>query len=135
MSDQTTCKVVQETLSEYVEGNLPPPRRQAVETHLAGCASCARDARRLEAMLLVLHGLPAREPSLDIWMEMAPKVAQIQHEQRLSVPARLRLRIGRFLSTIAAGSILFTQALAHNTESRMRKYLLQDPFGGQEGVR
>lgn len=135
MSDQMTCRVVQDALSEYVEGGLPPPRRQAVERHLSGCENCARDARRMESMLLVLHGLPAREPALDIWQEMAPKVAQIQHEQRLSVPERLRLRIGRFLSTIAAGSILFTHALAHNTETRMRKYLLQDPFGGQEGVR
>jgi hypothetical protein len=88
----------------------------------------------MAAMLHFLHhSLPKREPILDMWTELAPKIATYQAEERLTIPARLRLRTGRFLGTVAAGAILFTQALAMNTEARMRKYLITDPFFVGEG--
>ena len=105
------CGAVQEGLSEYLE-----------------------EERTLAALLNVLHRLPAREPVLDIWRELEPKVEAVLAEERLGMGARLQVRVGRFLSNLAAGSILFTQALAMNTEARMRKYLIQDPFlAGEEG--
>lgn len=128
------CQVVREALSEYVEGGLPPPLRQSVAAHLTRCLDCANEERDLTAMLNLLHQqLPKREPVLDLWTELAPKIAAIQAEERLTIPARVKLRAGRFLGTVAAGAILFTQALAMNTEARMRKYLLADPFLVGEG--
>jgi anti-sigma factor RsiW len=128
------CQVVREALSEYVEGGLPVPLRQSVAAHLAGCAHCADEERQMAAMFKFLHNtLPKREPVLDMWTELAPKIAAIQAEEHLSIAARLKLRTGKFLGTVAAGAILFTQALAINTEARMRKYLLSDPFLVGEG--
>jgi anti-sigma factor RsiW len=130
-----TCEGVQATLSDYVENTLSPSGRQKVEQHLAGCAGCAREAHQLQSLLSLLHDqIPAREPSLDIWAELAPKIEEFQAEERLSIPARLKLRTGRFLNNLATGSILFTQALAMNTQRRMQKYLISDPFqiGGEE---
>jgi anti-sigma factor RsiW len=130
------CEHVRHALSDYLEGGLAPPQRQSVADHLAGCEACTREERQLGLMLSLLHErVPRREPSLDIWAELAPKIAAVQAEERLSLPARVRLRGGRFLGNVAAGAILFTQALAVNTEARMRKYLVSDPFLVGEGER
>lgn len=124
-----TCHGVREVLSDHLEGTLPPSESAAVGAHLAGCSECTREARQLEAMLRLLHrDCIRREPVLDIWAELAPKVEQVMAEERLGVWGRLRLRSGRFWNNVAAGAILFTHALAMNTESRMHKYLLMDPF-------
>jgi anti-sigma factor RsiW len=124
-----TCPHVQAALSEYLEGGLPPPQRQSIETHLIGCADCAREKQELSALLrLFAERVPPREPSLDIWAELGPKVAAQVAEERLSLPARAQLRSGRFLNNVASGAILFTKALAANTERRLRKYVVSDPF-------
>lgn len=123
------CGHTREALSDYLDGGLDPPTRQTVAEHLMHCAACAQEERSLSAMLTLLHEqLPRREPALDIWAELAPKVAAIQAEERLGFPARMQLRAGRFLNNVAVGAILFTQALALNTAARMQKYLLTDPF-------
>lgn len=36
------CGRVLEALPDYLEGELPPRRREAVEAHLAGCDVCER---------------------------------------------------------------------------------------------
>lgn len=123
------CRRTRDALSDYLEGGLDPPTRQAVFEHLSGCEECAREERELAAMLrLVYERIPRREPSLDIWAELGPKVEAWRAEERLSAMERLRLRAGRLLGNVAAGAILFTHALAVNTEARMRKYLMADPF-------
>lgn len=37
-----TCKEMIEFLMEYIDGELPPDRREAFERHLGGCPSCVR---------------------------------------------------------------------------------------------
>ena len=128
-SGTTPCQHVQTALSEFLEGGLPPPQRQSIEEHLKGCATCAREARELSALLrLFREKVPPREPVLDIWAELGPKVAAHMAEERMSLPDRLRLRANRFLNNVASGAIMFTQALAHNTESHLRKYIITDPL-------
>jgi anti-sigma factor RsiW len=133
----TTCSRTRESLSDFLEGGLPPPDRRVIEEHLAGCEGCAREEQEMAAMLSLLHErVPHREPSIDIWAELAPKVAAFQAEERLGVGERVRLRTLRFLGSVAAGAIMFTHALAVNTEAHMRKYLTADPFRlavGEEG--
>lgn len=86
----------------------------------------------MEAMLRILHTLPPREPVIDLWAELAPKVAEIQAEDRLGVIERLQLRGHRFLSNFASGAILFTQAFAMNTQRKMQKYVLHDSYRVEE---
>lgn len=124
-----TCVHAREVMSDYLEGGLDPPARSSVAAHLSGCADCAREASGMSAMLTVLHDrLPRREPVIDMWAEMQPKVAEIVAEQRLGVVARLQFRARRFLSNVAEGMILYTNAVAINTAARMQKYLLTDPY-------
>jgi anti-sigma factor RsiW len=125
----TECYHVQTALSEYLEGGLPPPERQSIETHIAECAACAREAREMTALLRLFHEkIPPREPVLDIWAELGPKVAAHMAEERMSLPDRWRLRTSRFLNNVATGAIMFTRALAMNTEARLRKYIISDPL-------
>jgi anti-sigma factor ChrR (cupin superfamily) len=124
-----TCESVRQTLSDYLEGSLSGFEEERISEHLVICDGCRREEASLSALLDCLHGrVPQREPSLDIWAELGPKVAAAMEEEKMAVPARLRLRATRFLGNVAAGAILFTQALAMNTETRMHRYLIQDPF-------
>jgi len=56
-ADCLTCPQAQERLSDYLDGELDPPARSAVEVHLCGCPACTRFARELAATVLALHAL------------------------------------------------------------------------------
>jgi hypothetical protein len=128
---------VLERLSDYVEGSLAPSEHETIAQYLERdtpeSKAAAQEANDLARMLTVLHNrVPRREPTLDIWQEFNPKMQHYLHEEKMSVTDRVKLRAGRFLSNVAAGTILFTQAVAVNTESKMKKYLVEDPFDGEE---
>jgi hypothetical protein len=123
------CSVAQELLSDYVEGTLDTSRSREVAMHLASCSGCTREAKALQTMLTFLHErVPPREPVLDIWHELQPKVQEVVAEQRLGFFARIGLRASRLRNNVAVGAIWFTQAVAMNTQRRMQKYLLSDPY-------
>ena len=125
-------RYAQDRLSEYLEGGLAPPEREALERLLGEDEGLARDARRLEATLATLHALPRREPALDVWQELSPRVEQVLAEERLGLLGLLRLRGTRFLASFAEGTILWTHAVAMNTEARMGKYVLRHPFAAED---
>ena len=130
------CSNTQELLSEYVEGSLDNKRRVTVAEHIALCPACTREVRALETMLDFLHQrVPRREPVLNIWQELEVQVQEVVAEQRLGFFPRLKLRVSRLLNNVAVGAILFTQAVAFNTERRLQKYIISDPFqvAGEEG--
>lgn len=122
-------------VSQYLEGELSGSERERIEAQLATDADLAREAREMAAVIRLLHQVPPREPILDIWGELSPKIEAYKAEERLSVPMRVRLRACRFLGNVAMGAILFTQALAMNTEAHMRKYLITDTLAIGEGER
>ncbi|MBC8103993.1 MAG: zf-HC2 domain-containing protein, partial [Cytophagales bacterium] len=99
------CGSAQESLSEFWEGSLSAAASARVEAHLASCPACAREARQMKAMLdLFKDRCVRREPVLDLWAELAPKVEQAVAEERLGVMDRLRLRGSRFCNNVAAGA-------------------------------
>ena len=125
----TGCAPIRAALSEYRDGDLGADGDRRVAAHLRECAACRQEDRELAATLSILRErVPAHEPALDIWVELGPKVADAMAEERLSLPARWRLRSSRFAGNVAAGAILFTHALAAHTDAKMRRYLIQDPF-------
>jgi anti-sigma factor RsiW len=128
---------VLERLSDYVEGNLSPSEQETIAQYLTRdtpeAKAAAQEANDLARMLTVLHNrVPRREPTLDIWREFNPKMQHYLQEEKMSVGDRVKLRAGQFLSNVAAGTILFTHAIAVNTESKMKKYLVEDPFEADE---
>ncbi len=119
---------VEERLSEYLEGDLAPSAREEIERALAQDPALEREKRELERTLKLMNALPRREPVLDIWLELSPKVDRLLAEEKLSMKDRVRLRGTRFLASFAEGAILWTQALAMNTEARMGKYVRSHPL-------
>ena len=56
------CSGIVKKLSAYMDGELGPGDRSAVERHLAACASCAEELRRFAAADAALRALPVLEP-------------------------------------------------------------------------
>jgi len=68
-------------LSEYVDDELTPGERAALEAHLASCRECTATIAELRAVVERARELPGRPPATELW----PGV-----EQRLDIPhARL----------------------------------------------
>ena len=58
-----TCAKIDKKLSAYLDAELAPEDRAAVAAHLAACAVCAGELRRLTAADAALKALPAIIPS------------------------------------------------------------------------
>lgn len=123
-----------DTLPDFLDGTLTAEKRQEFERALQSNPALATETQELSQLLQLLHQLPPREPVIDVWPELEPKLVQFQLEERMGLFARWRFRGARFLSNFAFGAILFTQAVALNTETKMRKYVMPDAVGaGGEG--
>ncbi len=56
-----TCPDMQEQMSAWVDGELPPDLTAAVDGHLASCVSCRMQARSMRALKHAIAQLPSRE--------------------------------------------------------------------------
>lgn len=92
--------------SDYLDKTLDPAARDSLQVFLAETPEAAAELIGFERTLSLLHRLPRREPSLDLWREFAPKLAEYQAEQQLGLWLRLRRNWIRLLSELSAGVIL-----------------------------
>jgi anti-sigma factor RsiW len=69
-------------LSEYVDGELDPAERAALDVHLQLCEDCAGTVGELRAVLLRAGALEASAPGTDLW----PAI-----EARITVPRKARV--------------------------------------------
>ncbi len=134
-TDFHECESFRNEFSRLLDGTLPPSTAESVEVHLTQCPGCSREWNDFRRLIGFLNALPPKEPVLDMWREIQPEVAVIVHEQRLPWPNRLRLRLGRIVSNAAAGAIVFTGLVARNTDSALRRFLVDDPFESGNGAR
>ena len=121
--------------SDYVEGALDPAKRDAVQAFLADRPEYAAELIAFERTLSLMKRLPPREPSLDLWREFAPRMAEYQADRKRSVGERVRQNWQRFLSQFSAGLILWTHTVASRTHARLERYLLHDPLPQRGDVR
>lgn len=61
-------------LSDYLDGDLPPAERTALETHLAGCTGCAEDLAGLRRVVTRARALEDRAPAGDLWPGVAARI-------------------------------------------------------------
>lgn len=66
MSDQWTDR-----LSEYLDGELSPADRGALEVHLSTCAACAAILAELQRVVARARALTDRAPAADLWPGVA----------------------------------------------------------------
>ena len=65
----------EERLNAYVDGALDVSEREAVERHLATCATCRADVQRLRELLASATALPKSiAPPRDLWPQIAPRL-------------------------------------------------------------
>ena len=109
--------------SDYLENTLNSADRDTLQAYLAQEPEAAAELISLERTLSLLHRLPEREPSLDMWRELAPEVEAFRAERRLSLPVRLRGQWAVFLSSVSEGVILWTHALASRAHYHLGPHL------------
>jgi len=134
-TDSRECESLRSQFSSLFDGTLTDADAETVEGHLARCADCLREWNEFRKLIGFLHGLPPKEPVLDMWRAIEPEVAAVVLEQRLPWAARLRLRLSRIVSNAAAGAIVFTGLVARNTDAALRRFLVDDPFDTGKGAR
>lgn len=54
-ADAFACKELVELVTDYLDGVLPPDRRDEFQTHLAGCDGCVEYLRQIEVTVRALH--------------------------------------------------------------------------------
>src|SRR5580765_2911645 len=69
MTDQWTDR-----LSDYLDDELRPGERAALETHLATCRECAVTLDELRALVARAATLTPRPPATDLWPGIAPRL-------------------------------------------------------------
>ena len=109
--------------SDYLEDALSPKERDQMQAYLAQDPDAAAELIALERTLSLLHRLPEREPSLDIWHELAPEIEAFRAERKRSLPARLRGHWAVFVASVSEGVILWTHVLAHRAHHGLGPHL------------
>jgi len=71
----TTHDPWNDRLSEYLDGELDPPDRAALEEHLRGCAGCRADLESLRAVVARAQSLADRAPEADLWPGVEGRIA------------------------------------------------------------
>lgn len=90
-------------LSAYLDDELPPEGRRAVESHLADCGPCRRVLADLRAVSAWAPGYEGRPPARDLW----PRIAEgIEASRAVPFPAARGRRFS--LAQMAAAALLMS---------------------------
>jgi anti-sigma factor RsiW len=73
-----------DTLSDYLDGELAPAERAAVDAHLKECASCAAVLNDLKHVVVRAQTLEPRNPNADLWPGVRTRIAAIAQPRRFS---------------------------------------------------
>ena len=102
-------------LSDYLDGELPGDEREAVESHLAGCAPCRIVLEDLRRVIARARSIQPRPPHQDLWAGIAERIEArpasdkvtplhaSEAQRPLRMPSR---RISFSLPQLAAAAVL-----------------------------
>lgn len=100
-----------ERLSEYLDGDLDPADRVAIEAHLPGCRACAATLAELRSVVSRAKDLDEAGPATDLWPAIAARItvesgaaAEIATTQRV-LPLRPRREWHFSLPQLAAAAV------------------------------
>lgn len=92
-------------LSEYIDGELAAPERQALEEHLRECDACTRVLAELEQVVATAASAPGLPPARDLWAGIAERIAAPPVVE-LEAHRRHGRRVSFTLPQLAAAAIL-----------------------------
>jgi anti-sigma factor RsiW len=98
MKDQWTDR-----LSEYVDGELTPAERTALEAHLAACGACRQTLGELRRVVARAQALDDRPPAADLWPGIAEHIGVVSLAAR-----RARRRLSFTVPQLAAAAVVLT---------------------------
>ncbi|MBW2557035.1 MAG: zf-HC2 domain-containing protein, partial [Deltaproteobacteria bacterium] len=89
------CALIQERLSEYIDGTLDANDRTAVENHISSCKSCKEDLSSLIEMVEELHAMDPVEAPADflekIHERMDSRFSLDRIIRKLFIPFRIKI--------------------------------------------
>jgi hypothetical protein len=95
-----------EQLSAYLDDDVPPAERSAIEAHLAGCGECAAVLEGLRGVVAQAEALPGEvPPATDSWPAIAGRIGAGRGSARVA-PWRVSLS----LPQLAAAAVLLVAA-------------------------
>lgn len=97
MKDQWTDR-----LSEYVDGELTPSERTALEAHLAACGACRQTLEELRRVVARAQALDDRPPGADLWPGIAEHIGVVR------LAARRARRLSFTVPQLAAAAVALT---------------------------
>ena len=94
-------------LSEYVDGELDAPTRQALEAHLATCAECRATREALERVVVRARRVRYREPARDLWGAIEATIGdgspRVRERRLVTMPLSRLLAAAAVVAAVAGG--------------------------------
>ena len=106
-------------LSRYIDGELPPRSRAAVEQTAANCDHCRRNLETLQQAVLMLNQLPELRPSRSFVMERAPADAPALDRDTLRMP-RFQLPQWVYAGAASAAGLALALMIAADATGMVR---------------
>jgi anti-sigma factor RsiW len=103
-----TCQELDETLDDWIDGTLAPGAAAEVRAHLASCAHCQEQERRMRQLLAHAAALPrSLTPPRDLWPGIA---RELERERRWAWAGGLQPWALAAAATVAVGlgAVLWT---------------------------
>jgi anti-sigma factor RsiW len=95
-----------EQLSEYIDDELTPAARAAVDAHLSECAECAALVADLRAVVSAARSVGEEPPTWDLWPGIARRLTpRSRGPQVVAIESRRARRFSFSIPQLAAASI------------------------------
>lgn len=95
-----------EQLSEYIDDELTPAARAAVDAHLSACAECAALVADLRAVVSAARSVGEEPPTWDLWPGIARRLApRSRGPQVVAIESRRARHFSFSIPQLAAASI------------------------------
>jgi anti-sigma factor RsiW len=127
-----SCREICEDASAYLDGQLAPGRRAAIEAHLDTCCECVEEFKSLQrATGFVASRLRELEPPPDLWLRIETAITSPPRE-----PAQVRLlqlvlgKPWRFAAaaaalTLALGAGTYSLVQYRHTQASLERYMTE----------
>ena len=119
------CKVAGEELLAFVEGELRPKEREAIESHLADCSACRAEASGLQKTVSLLQDVPDVPLPADVRARMVSRLQEVAQKEDTPQPFWQRWRL--WVPALATGALCAFLFVA------TRQGPIEGPGGGPVG--
>ena len=108
----TACRDIQEIISAYLEGAVPPDQERLVSGHLASCPGCSAVLEDLRKTVELVKGLEEVEPPPWLAQKIMAHVKDEAEKEvgifrRLFYPLRVKIPLEAFATVLIVGLVFY----------------------------